>query len=152
MTMNHFQHRFRVHAPVAKVSEFHQDPRALKSLTPPPVFVQLHRAEPLAEGSKVDFTLWLGPLPVRWVAVHSLVDPKHGFSDTQLIGPFKLWFHRHSFMPIDAHTTEVVDEIEAAHTNHLLWGLISRLMWLNLPILFWYRARLTRRKIESAAP
>jgi hypothetical protein len=43
--------------------------------------------EPLAEGSISDFTLWFGPLPIRWTARHSHIDPLHGFTDTQVRGP-----------------------------------------------------------------
>lgn len=82
-----FQYAFAVRAALAAVAEFHHDARALQRLTPPPLFVQLHRVEPLAEGSLASFTLWFGPLPVRWMAVHSGVDFLHGFTDTQHSGP-----------------------------------------------------------------
>ena len=77
-----FDYAFTVRAPLARVAEFHRDTRALQRLSPPPMFVQLHRLEPLAEGSVAEFTLWLGPLPLRWRAVHSNVDPLGGFTDT----------------------------------------------------------------------
>lgn len=94
--------------------------------------------------------MWLGPLPVRWVAVHTQVDPDQGFTDTQERGPFQSWVHRHSFESIDEETIEVVDDIQAEPSSHLFWGLISRLMWLNLPYLFWYRAWATRRQLEGS--
>jgi ligand-binding SRPBCC domain-containing protein len=28
-------------------------------------------------------------------------------------GPFRYWVHRHTFVPVDAHTTQVVDEVQA---------------------------------------
>lgn len=136
--MEQYEHRFIVNAPLTAVSEFHRDSRALRLLTPPPVWVQFHNVEPLAEGSVADFTMWLGPLPVRWTAVHSQVTP-HGFSDSQKRGPFKRWTHRHSFRELGDGRTEVVDEIEAEPGN-----LISRFMWLTLPILFAYRGWRTR--------
>jgi ligand-binding SRPBCC domain-containing protein len=143
-----FEHRFRVKASLGAVAAFHQDSRALKLLTPPPVFVQMHRVEPLAEGSVADFTLWLGPLPVRWVAVHTQVDPRTGFKDRQERGPFASWVHRHIFRAVDAETTEVIDEVEAEFGGGMM-GLIGRLMWLNLPLMFAYRGWATRRALEK---
>lgn len=80
--MAHFDFYFRVSAPIDRVAEFHRDARALPRLTPPPIFIQLHHVEPLAEGSRVDMTMWFGPLPVRWVAVHDQVEALSGFRDT----------------------------------------------------------------------
>lgn len=146
--MKQFTHRTRVKAPLATVAAFHHDSRALKRLTPPPVYVQLHRVEPLGENSIADFTLWMGPLPVRWVAVHTEVDPQTGFVDRQVRGPYAYWVHRHSFEPQDAGTTDVIDEIQAEFGEGF-WGLLSRFMWLNLSLMFAYRGWVTRRAIEG---
>jgi ligand-binding SRPBCC domain-containing protein len=88
--------------------------------------------------------MWLGPLPIRWTAVHSQLSSQ-GFMDTQQRGPFKSWRHRHTFQQLNAWTTGVIDEIEAEPGS-----LISRFMWLNLPILFAYRAWRTRRALRKA--
>jgi ligand-binding SRPBCC domain-containing protein len=122
---------------------------ALKLLTPPPVFVQMNRVDPLSEGSIADFTLWIGPLPVRWVAAHSGVDPLSGFTDTQVRGPFAFWVHRHSFEPCDPAETEVIDEIQAEFGRGFS-GLLGRLMWVNLPFMFFYRGWVTRRTIPKS--
>ena len=148
--MKQFKHRTQVKAPLSVVAAFHHDSRALKQLTPPPVFVQLHRVEPLGDDSVADFTLWMGPLPVRWVAVHSQVDPMIGFTDRQVRGPFAYWVHKHSFVPQDAGTTDVIDEIQAEFGKGL-WGLLGRFMWLNLPFMFAYRGWVTRRATERNA-
>ncbi len=67
-TPQSFDYQFTVPAPLAAVAAFHHDARILPRLTPPPMRVQLHRVDPLGEGALADFTLWFGPLPVRWVA------------------------------------------------------------------------------------
>ncbi|MBN2503098.1 MAG: hypothetical protein JXB38_20140 [Anaerolineales bacterium] len=145
--MKTFTHRFRVNAPLEHIAAFHSDSRALKMLTPPPIFVAFHHLEPLGEGSLADFTMWFGPIPIHWRAVHSEVDPQHGFIDTQESGPFAFWQHRHTFTPIDENTTLVEDTIQAQPSNHVFYGLVSRLMWLTLPLLFAYRAWRTRQEI-----
>ena len=146
--MNKYSHRFQVLAPLESVAEFHHDSRALKQLTPPPLFVSFNKVELLAEGSVADFTMWLGPLPIHWVATHSEVDPMQGFTDSQTSGPFEVWVHRHSFESVDDNTTTVNDQIQAKPSNHPFWGIISRFMWLTLPILFAYRSWQTRRALE----
>ncbi len=139
-----YRHSFTVKAPLAAVAEFHKDSRALRQLTPPPLIVQFNKVEPLAEGSVADFTMWAGPIPIRWTAVHSQVTEENGFIDTQNRGPFRTWRHHHQFRALDEHTTEVVDEIEAEYGS-----VISRLMWSNLGMLFAYRAHRTKALLEN---
>jgi ligand-binding SRPBCC domain-containing protein len=146
-----FVHHFVVRAPLAAVSAFHRDASGLQRLTPPPIVVQFNRVEPLAEGSLADFTLWLGPFPVRWVAVHSEVDPLSGFTDTQAAGPSRYWRHTHRFEVIDSVHTRVSEHIEHAH--HPGWrGLVSRFLFnsLALRLLFTYRGIITRRALERS--
>src|SRR5215208_3509966 len=107
-----FEDRFQVKASLEAVSFFHQDIRALKWLTPPPVIVQIKRVEPVAEGSRSAFRLWFGPLPVDWLAVHSQVDAMRGFTDTQVNGIMKQWVHTHQWRAIDAVTTEITEHVE----------------------------------------
>jgi ligand-binding SRPBCC domain-containing protein len=140
-----FLHRFNVKAPLEVVSDFHRRPGSLGAITPPPAILRLHLApEELGEGDEMDFTIWLGPLPIRWVARIEGVS-KEGFSDRQLRGPFKDWVHRHSFVRVDDRTTQVQDQIEANFRPHLLWGPVGLGMWLSLPLMFSYRARQTRK-------
>ena len=145
--MRHYRHTFQVKAPLDAVAEFHRSSAALRQLSPPPMIVQFHRMDPMGEGSVSDFTMWLGPIPIRWTAVHADVTTRHGFTDSQKRGPFRTWVHRHSFLEIDATTTEIVDEIEAEPGN-----LISRLMWLNVPMLFAFRGWKTRRVLTRGSP
>ena len=139
-----YQHRFTVKAPLSAVAQFHKDTRALRDLTPPPMTVKFNNVEPLADGSVADFTLQFGPVSVRWLAIHSEVTEQNGFVDTQQEGPFQSWRHRHKFRAINEQTTEVIDEIEAEYGN-----VISRFMWLNLPLLFAYRTRQTKKTLET---
>ncbi|GAB4397237.1 MAG: SRPBCC family protein [Anaerolineales bacterium] len=143
--MKTYRHEFTVNAPLAAVADFHHDTRALRLLTPPPIWVQFHDVQPLAENSLADFTLWMGPLPIRWVARHTEVARERGFTDTQVRGPFREWIHTHSFHPQPDGTTLVRDEIRAEPGGLISWG-----MWLTLPLLFAYRAFQTRRAVRAA--
>ena len=140
--------RFMVKAPYEAVAFFHHNTNALRRLTPPPVFVQLHRVEPLAENSRSEFTLWFGPLPVRWQAVHSQVGP-HGFTDRQARGPMKFWEHRHQWQAVDERTTMMDEQIQYEHHSGLR-GLFSRLLFAPplLRLMLTYRKWVIRRAVE----
>lgn len=144
-----FRYKFLVHANLETVRAFHQDTNALKKLTPPLTILQLHSVEPLAEGSVSKFTLWLGPIPIPWMAVHRDVT-EHGFTDFQAAGPAQSWEHTHRFTAIDETTTEVSEHIEFEHKPGIR-GLISRLLFCypNLMFLFTYRRWATRRALQA---
>jgi ligand-binding SRPBCC domain-containing protein len=147
-----FQHRFRVRASLAAVAQFHSQTASLAMLTPPPVIVRIHRAPTIQHtGDEVDFTMWFGPLPVRWLAQIEQVSDT-GFVDRQVRGPFRAWVHCHSFAPVDMATTEVIDEVQAELSSHWLWRIVGGCMWLTLPLLFAYRGWRTRHVLESTAP
>ena len=144
-----YQHRFRVQAPLQAVADFHSYPDAMSAITPPPIFVQVHSAPPrVAEGRPMDFTMWLGPLPLRWQARFEDVTAT-GFVDRMVQGPMNVWRHRHSFVAIDEHSTEVVDEVEVKPRLHPLWGPVGLGMALNLPVLFAFRQWQTRRLLAQ---
>ena len=144
-----YKHRFKVKAPLAEVAEFHSQSASMGDITPPPSVVKVHQAPArLDDGDEMDFTVWLGPLPVRWKARIEDVSAT-GFVDRQLQGPFRCWTHRHSFQPIDEETTEVVDEIEFKLAKHPVRGIMGLGMSLSLPFLFAYRGWKTRRLLKD---
>lgn len=142
-----FDYAFTVAAPLAAVAEFHRDTSALKILTPPPTIVQLHAIEPLGEGSVSTFTLWVGPLPLRWKAVHRNVSDR-GFTDVQAVGPAAKWEHTHTFVPLTPETTQIREHIEYEHKPGA-WGLVTRVLFSrpSLWFMFGYRAWITRRRL-----
>jgi ligand-binding SRPBCC domain-containing protein len=144
-----FEISFKVNAPVAAVSAFHRDTRTLRLLTPPPMIVQLHQVDPLAEGSISTFTLWFGPLPIRWKAVHSEVDPASGFTDTQAEGPLLHWRHRHAWRPLDEKSTLMTERVEYQH-HPGLQGALTKILFstLGLKAMFLYRRLVIQLKVK----
>lgn len=138
MTIFHFS--FTVNASLSKVSEFHRDTSVLKRLTPPPIFAQIHSFEPLGENSKASFTLWFGPIPIRWEAVHQNVD-QNGFTDSQVRGPLKRWRHTHRFTATGERRTRIDEHIEYEHHAGLR-GLPSRLLFSKLALRSLFTARM----------
>ena len=147
--MPEFKSSFTVQASLAEVVAFHHDTQVLRQLTPPLIFVQFHRVEPLGPGSVSDFTLWFGPFPVRWVAVHSQQNQRLGFTDTQTYGPLLRWVHTHTFEDVGNNITRVQDTIAYEHHSGLK-GLVSRMLFFRfgLHLLFAYRKFVTCRALE----
>ena len=150
-TMPIFDYTFTVDAPLTAVSAFHHDTRVLKRLTPPPLIIQVHKFEPLAEGSIGEFTLWVGPVPLQWTAVHSKVSV-NGFTDTQKRGPLKSWQHTHRFTAVSPTTTQIHEHIEYTYPSGLR-GLFMRLLFndLGLRSMFTARRWITRRALKVIA-
>ncbi len=142
-----YEHRFRVDAPQAEVAAFHLTPHGLKAITPTPMRIQA-APEELISGSEIRFTLWAGPLPVRW---HARVEDvsQQGFTDVQLAGPFKSWQHRHNFVRVGASVTEVYDVVQADLPGLSPAWIVAAGMWISLPLLFAYRAWRTRRALAT---
>ncbi len=143
-----FRRRFEVAAPIAAVAEFHRSRASLEAITPPLVPLRVERApERLAAGDEMVLRMWLGPVPVRWVARVEESGPG-GFVDRQVEGPFRSWRHRHRFRELADGRTEVVDEIEAEIGGRLRDRLVAAGMWIGLPALFAFRGWKTRRLLE----
>lgn len=149
--MKHFDHSFVVEAPIEVVREFHQDTSALKALTPPPMIARMHRIDQLAEDSISEFTLWLGPIPIHWCAIHRDVSLDQ-FTDVQVDGPAKSWAHTHRFIDLGDRRTRVDDHIEyELHPG--LKGFLSQLLFckIGLVALFTWRKLATRRVCRRMA-
>jgi len=143
-----YRHRFQVSASQARVSEFHSRAASMAAITPPPMIIRMNNPPDIVkEGDMVDFTMWLGPFPIRWLACIEAVSPS-GFTDRQLRGPFAGWIHRHIFTTVDDRTTDVVDEVTLHLRSHPVWWLVGKGMQIGLPVLFAYRAWKTRKILQ----
>ena len=135
---------FDVDAPFDVVRRFHGSTDAIPWLTPPPMVARVHQGGPVENGMVADFTLWLGPLPLRWKARHRDVDER-SFVDEQAAGPFAEWAHTHELEPMDDGRTRVRDRVEYRHHSGLA-GVFTRLLMGGpaLRVLFAYRCLMTR--------
>lgn len=132
---------------------FHDRPDVLGRLTMPPLVLQVLRDErtSLAEG-EIEFRLWFGPIPVRWLARHMPGPIKTSFKDVQIRGPLEKWEHEHLFEPAPGGAT-LTDRITLEHRPGPI-GWLTRLMFDGLPLrmLFLYRHWQTRRLLTQTRP
>lgn len=148
-----YNHRFKIAADLGAdldtVRAFHQRAASMAAITPLPVVVVMHESPTLLrEGDEMEFTLWLGPIPLRWRARIENVTPT-SFDDRQLIGPFKAWRHRHAFVQASENQVEVLDEITAHLSDNWLKKLLGMGMWLSMPLLFTYRGWKTQQLLKQ---
>ena len=150
--MQTFQHSSLIDAPVEAVWAFYERPDILQLLTPPWQPVQTVRREGgLGPGAITEFRLWLGPIPIPWLARHTdEYEAGRLFTDIQVEGPLESWTHRHRFTPEDGKTRLVDDitfEIPAGWVTEPLMGWFVQ---QRLHDMFRYRHQATRQACCSA--
>lgn len=135
---------------VQQLLDFHAQPNAFAKLTPPPIFIRMreNKLKSLTEGT-VDFTMWLGPIPLHWVARHEPGPTPNSFMDRQLVGPMAFWEHQHIFRAVP-EGVELTDHVTLEHKPGLP-GIFTRLMFDGLPlqIFFFYRHLRTRVALRA---
>ncbi|MBC1239736.1 SRPBCC family protein [Nostoc sp. 2RC] len=148
--MLHFKHSSIINAPPEVVWKFHERPDILKLLTPPWQPVQVVRRDGgLDVGAITEFRLFLGPVPLTWLARHIEHEKYRLFVDEQISGPFESWIHRHEFEPEDSGKTRLTDAISfsmpGGETVELIGGWLVQ---AQLEAMFRYRHYITKRECD----
>ena len=103
-----FEHAHVVSTPLDEAFAFFSDPANLPRLTPRLMRFQIvERPDELKVGARFRYRVGL----VTWIAEITAWDPPHGFADTQVSGPYRMWRHRHELAEVEGGT-EVRDVIE----------------------------------------
>jgi hypothetical protein len=76
----------------------------------------------IAEGATIDYRLRVGPVPIRWRTLIASFEPGRRFVDLQAAGPYRAWWHEHSFR---AEGRRTVMEDRVYYTPPL--GMLGRL-------------------------
>ncbi|MGH7894800.1 MAG: NAD-dependent epimerase/dehydratase family protein, partial [Candidatus Binatia bacterium] len=141
-------------APAGELFAWHERPGALERLTPPwsPVTV-LERTGGIRDGGRVVLGIPVGPLTVRWVALHGGYEAGRQFRDEQVSGPFALWRHTHRVEDAGQGASTLEDRIEyalpAGAVGALVGGGATRRL---LDRLFTWRHRTTASDLDAHAP
>jgi ligand-binding SRPBCC domain-containing protein len=148
--MPRFLYSSLIRAPREAVWAFHERQDVLKLLRPPWQKMEvLERTGGLGKGARVVFRVWMGLVPVRWVAVHTACERPAFFVDEQISGPFRRWTHQHSFKE-EGEATRLVDDV-----RFRLWGgapvewATGWMVRMQLRSLFRHRHAVTRRYCEK---
>jgi len=135
-----------------KLAAWHFSPGAINRLIPPWQDVRIERNEPLQDGSKTVLALKVGPIRIRWIAVHENVKVGEHFVDRSIQGPFSHWVHEHLFLEKGDHESELRDSVEYALpcssiSDFFMGGKIRR----DLAQMFAFRHRRTRDDLARHA-
>ncbi|MEG3436116.1 SRPBCC family protein [Pannus brasiliensis CCIBt3594] len=144
-----FTYSSLINAPIEKVWQFHEREDILQILTPPWQPVEIVRREGgLEVGAVSEFRIWIGVIPVTWIARHIECEPYHVFVDRQESGPLHSWIHRHEFRS-ESEKTRLTDSIEYAVTdNESVNSLLNGWVNARLTDMFRYRHRVTEQALE----
>ncbi len=128
MSVEVFRAEQRVARPLAETFEFFSRAANLELITPPWLRFSILGNEPetVASGTVIPYRLRLHGLPLIWVSQIEEFERDRLFVDRQLIGPYKLWHHRHEFHA-DGDQTIISDEIRYELPLGALGSLAHRL-------------------------
>ncbi len=112
MSVNVFSAEQRIPRPISEIFEFFSRAGNLERITPPWLSFSILGRVPaeVMPGTVIPYRLRLHGIPLLWVSQIEQFEPERVFVDRQLIGPYKLWHHRHEFEADGDHTV-VRDEI-----------------------------------------
>jgi ligand-binding SRPBCC domain-containing protein len=110
--------------PLHDVFAFFERPENLAAITPPWLRFRMVTPAPIVmkPGTIIEYRITTMGLPMRWISVISEYDPLRKFVDEQVVGPYSLWHHTHTFVEVEGGT-RILDDIRYA----LPLGPIGRL-------------------------
>ena len=138
--------------PARTLFDWHARPGAFERLTPPFDRVEvLERSGGLQPGARTVLRVHVGPVPRRWVAVHTSLEDGRSFTDRQESGPFTRWEQTHRMLP-DGETRSILeDEVRYALPLGLLGRLGAGIAREKIEALFAYRHTLTAADLARHA-
>ena len=138
--------------PARALFDWHARPGAFERLNPPfdPAEL-LERSGGLAPGARTVLRVHVGPVPKRWVAVHTALEDGRSFTDRQESGPFARWEQVHRMLPDGEGRSILEDDIHYALPLGLLGRLGGGLAREKIEALFAYRHALTAADLARHA-
>lgn len=129
-----------------QVWPFFSDAHNLPLLTPPWLKFAIVTPAPIAMhvDARIDYRIKVRGLPLRWRTRIARWEPPGCFADEQEHGPYRRWFHTHTFDALDGGTV-LGDRVEFEVRGGPLAGLVSR--WFVEPDL----RRIFRWRLERMA-
>ena len=139
-----------VHASLDETFQFFSRAENLGMLTPDGMkFAIRGDAPPIGDGVTIDYRLRIGPMPIRWQSRIVAWRPDVEFVDLQERGPYRCWWHQHSFAR-DGASTIMADRVCYSPPLGFVGRLANRLFIVPaLRRIFQYRADVIRLRFGA---
>ena len=130
--------------PRDRVCDFFSDAFQLEVITPPWLHFRVLTPAPIRieAGTLIDYRLRLHGIPIRWQSRISIWEPPCRFVDEQMRGPYRRWYHEHTFENADGGTLCRDHVHYAVPGGRLIDALVVR---RDLSKIFSYRQKKLRR-------
>jgi uncharacterized protein len=137
--------RTLLEAPLETAFRFFSQAENLGALTPAAMRFAIDGPAPtMAEGATIHYRLRVGPVPIRWRTLIASFEPGRGFVDVQAAGPYRAWWHEHSFRT-EGRRTVMEDRVYYTPPLGVLGRLANRFLIVpTLRRIFQYRGDVIR--------
>ena len=134
-----------IDAPIEATFAFFSKPANLGVITPAAMQFSIQgETQAMAAGAVIDYRVRIGSLPVRWRTRITTWDPGRSFADLQENGPYRFWWHEHTFQA-DGRRTIMEDRVYYTPPFGLVGRLVNRLFIRSaLRKIFQYRGDVIR--------
>jgi len=139
-----------IERPIEEVFAFFSDAQNLETITPPWLHFQIVTPTPINmnAGALIDYRLSLHGVPIKWRTKIESWTPPNRFTDQQLRGPYKRWFHEHTFESLGPNKTLAKDHV---HYIPRFGSLVHKyFVKPDLIKIFTYRQEQLMRSFSSA--
>jgi hypothetical protein len=137
--------------PLPEIFRFFSRAGNLEQITPPWLSFSVLGVEPamVGAGTVIPYRLRLHGLPLVWVSQIETFEQDRMFVDRQLIGPYKLWHHRHEFEAVGDQTV-IRDEVRYELPLGPLGSLAERVFVRgDVERIFAYRREMLERVLRK---
>lgn len=103
MSIHRFESSQHLRTSPEEAWAFFATPRNLAAITPPNMRFELTSVPParMYPGLVITYRLRpFGGIPVTWVTEITHIEEPHRFVDEQRVGPYRMWHHEHTFVPV----------------------------------------------------
>lgn len=134
-----------IDAPLEETFTFFSKAANLGVITPATMRFSIQgQVPPMATGATIDYRVRVGPLPIRWRTRITTWEPGRRFVDLQEKGPYRFWWHEHTFQADGART---VMEDRVFYTPPLgVFGRLANRVFIHATLrkIFQYRGDVIR--------
>ncbi len=132
-----------VDRPIDEVFEFFSNAENLERITPSSLGFHIITPRPIrmGVGTLIDYRLSLRGIPLRWRSEIVVWEPPHRFADRQVRGPYKEFYHTHTFSTAEGGGTLIEDEVRYRLPLEPFGDLMQWLVARDLKQIFDHRER-----------